>query len=132
MIPWTKMPAIIRELRIAWVIPELRPFIRVNVMLRLTRWALLPFQIVLSLPVGAFALVAAALIFLTERGTAAIWKPSHALRESQQENVRRTREIMPTEEIRRRAFGEEVSILPKSTPLDDIVAEANSDTERTP
>ena len=126
------MPPIIRELRIAWVIPELRPLIRVNVLLRLTRWALLPFQIILSLPVGAFALVAAALIFLTERATAAIWKPSHALRERQDKNVRRTLEIVPRDEIRRRAYGENVSILPKRTLLDDIVAEANSNTERAP
>lgn len=52
MIPWTKMPSIVGELRIAWVIPELRPLIRRTVVLRIARWAMLPFQLALSIPLA--------------------------------------------------------------------------------
>ncbi|RWR28826.1 hypothetical protein D2T31_11985 [Sinirhodobacter populi] len=114
MIAWERMPSLIRSARIAWGIPELRPFI-----LQWAAWKLLRFIIsvplaVLSIPLVAFSLLASALQWISETLIDPLWSPTRAITRKMRANIAACRSAIPPDEIRRRALGESTTILAKN------------------
>ena len=111
---WRKAPSLIRELRIGYMIPELRSLVAKNVAMCLVRWAYGAFCVAIIAPIAIIGLFGAVMTSAGEwllKVVDPIWGPSRCLRRHEVANLEASHAIMPVEEIRRIAYGEIVSAI---------------------
>jgi hypothetical protein len=114
---WQKAPSLIRELRIAYIIPELRVLVAKNIGLCFIRWIYEAMCLVIIAPILCIGITGQLLATLGEwlgEKVDPIWKPSRWLRDKELANLEMSHTIVPVKEIRRRVYNEyEPEILPK-------------------
>lgn len=114
---WSKAPVLIRDLRIGYMIPELRILVAKKTVMHVARIVYGAVCLVIVLPIIAISATGQVVTALGEwLGDVIdpIWEPSKWLKRQEQLNIKASHEIVAVEEIRRRAFGEfQPKVMPK-------------------
>lgn len=105
---WRKAPIIIREIRLAWMIPEIRKPVLATIGFRIGIWLTLPITVaLLAVPFGM-------LLFGQVMRDAGEWlcsviaSPTAFFHERKRKMLDIAHDIMPIKEIQRRAYGEDM------------------------
>lgn len=103
---WKRAPAIVREIRIAIIIPEIRRHVLKTVAIRLAMYVVAVPTAAVMMPGAAIYLALKGVCMVLEIIGDAVRVPATALRYRVSVSVEAGHNLMPVEEIQRRAYGE--------------------------